>query len=1299
MGEEERDEMETEEVKARQMGDASEYGSSSAGTPSVQASAVVVSGGSTPLHSDGTPSPPHVALKLTVPGGMAEPPALPPCLPHNASITNGVREACVPGEETAGDGLAAAVARAATARPAEDSARLPTEAEMRRHLDAPELPRRADLSIQMRSCSRPMLRRALAERGGTQAQIMQDRQGLVDLLMPLLAVERKAMLKRPATAAEVQWYEARVPGAAEPLPRGDDGYVVAPRCTAPQLRAELARRGQRCEVVLGRSQDCRRLLQQLVVAEVRAGGGGHWEGDKGGDGDKEGDDGDGGDCGGDGGGGGGSGDGGGGGGGGDGDGGEPMGPPELFCPAVGHDCGMGSRCTLQVPRRSCGRADVKSSFRSLAAHMSRETRTHHTTDVDPQDALDAGVWQCPVPGCRMWQSTVGFQSSMAGHLSNGDDNHRTALREEEGGRGGWIRRLQQQASKGSPAHYYNTVHYRDNSSREALLRGRQRYQEEVARAAEQRRWLEARRLEVEGGSNDEETDQQPRIDGATAREWGLRPRAADGEIDSPGSLYEWAWLDDLDEALLAAIGVIPARMCELSHKREYLRMLDCGFAYAARHSATPNCVRGFKFVLLAKLVTTGIETGPRRDGTVQLGLMRMVMAGHLQQLVEDMLTRVGKATAEEVENAVREAAEREEQVRLATALDAKLNAAEVAAALAQEARAEGEQAAARTAGAADAPGGKAQASPQAAQARLLHRVLRLVNAGYLSKGYAQLSASPVVDTRRVEFRQLLRSKHPQSEAEGVSPLTLEDMQDEPGVTPLVTTREAFNYIFARPPMARAMAVDGVSYEELGALYHGGERFRTNLFLLVSRINSGSLHPAAADFLGDLHLLGLDKPGAKVDVRPIGIPAALRRMANRVLMYQESKKMGEVFTETKVPPELLVAAGFAADTPCNVPLQLGVGLPGGAEIIIGAARAHLARHPRHAVCSDDKGNGFNRISRKAIFAGLRRWFPNLIPAVRLWYRQPRRLLVRGEHGWETAVDENGDMYYSAEGCAQGDALGPFLWSIGYHWALLRMQAAHPTSLIMAYLDDNYAFDEPLEAYACMLTGSRVTEEEAGVASNMDKQEVYSPEADLADLPATLRGAAGAPPNESNGYGGGRLPCIRVLGAYLGDEDACSAALVRRVEAHLQPLFKVLGLRDVGRTNTSLQVQLCILRYCANTQLTYFLRTMPPSVTIDAARRHDEIIEEVWHGIVQTAAATVRERELAFRQARLPVKLGGMGITSMEQVRPAAWVGSWALTWPTLRRLHAPFGSMNITAPTAGSDFAELQQCHGDLLARH
>ena len=38
--------------------------------------------------------------------------------------------------------------------------------------------------------------------------------------------------------------------------------------------------------------------------------------------------------------------------------------------------------------------------------------------------------------------------------------------------------------------------------------------------------------------------------------------------------------------------------------------------------------------------------------------------------------------------------------------------------------------------------------------------------------------------------------------------------------------------------------------------------------------------------------------------------------------------------------------------------------------------------------------------------------------------------------------------SAEGCAQGDPLGPFLFAIGYHWTLLEMQVRNPSALILA-----------------------------------------------------------------------------------------------------------------------------------------------------------------------------------------------------------------------------------------------------------
>ena len=75
----------------------------------------------------------------------------------------------------------------------------------------------------------------------------------------------------------------------------------------------------------------------------------------------------------------------------------------------------------------------------------------------------------------------------------------------------------------------------------------------------------------------------------------------------------------------------------------------------------------------------------------------------------------------------------------------------------------------------------------------------------------------------------------------------------------------------------------------------------------------------------------------------------------------------------------------------------------------------------------------------------------------------------------AVDENGVQYFSEEGCAQGDPLGPFLWSVGYHHALLEQQAKHPGTLILAYLDDTYHIDEPLAALAALRDAGRITEE--------------------------------------------------------------------------------------------------------------------------------------------------------------------------------------------------------------------------------
>jgi len=82
------------------------------------------------------------------------------------------------------------------------------------------------------------------------------------------------------------------------------------------------------------------------------------------------------------------------------------------------------------------------------------------------------------------------------------------------------------------------------------------------------------------------------------------------------------------------------------------------------------------------------------------------------------------------------------------------------------------------------------------------------------------------------------------------------------------------------------------------------------------------------------------------------------------------------------------------------------------------------------------------------------------------------------------------------------------------------------------------------------------------------------------------------------------------------------LVARVERALKPLEGILKLRDTKEIHTAPQVMQVLLRFC-NTTLTFFLRAMPPSVTLPAARGADAW----WHacGRQTTAGAPAPTRK--------------------------------------------------------------------------
>ena len=81
-----------------------------------------------------------------------------------------------------------------------------------------------------------------------------------------------------------------------------------------------------------------------------------------------------------------------------------------------------------------------------------------------------------------------------------------------------------------------------------------------------------------------------------------------------------------------------------------------------------------------------------------------------------------------------------------------------------------------------------------------------------------------------------------------------------------------------------------------------------------------------------------------------------------------------------------------------------------------------------------------------------------------------------------------------------------------------------------------------------------------------------------------------------------------------------------------------------------VALILLSQCINVKQQYAMRVHPPSVTKEASTKFDDNVESVlkkWLGPL-----TEKQVEMA----RLPLKNGGLGLTSCSKVREAAYLAS-------------------------------------------
>ena len=111
----------------------------------------------------------------------------------------------------------------------------------------------------------------------------------------------------------------------------------------------------------------------------------------------------------------------------------------------------------------------------------------------------------------------------------------------------------------------------------------------------------------------------------------------------------------------------------------------------------------------------------------------------------------------------------------------------------------------------------------------------------------------------------------------------------------------------------------------------------------------------------------------------------------------------------------------------------------------------------------------------------------------------------------------------------------------------------------------------------------------------------------------------------------------------------------------------------------QASFPILRISAPSRLSHLLRTVPPSITCQAVANHDALVEWALASIIagdRAAAAGLQTPEEvahyptvcqnqtylgheALRQAHLPIREGGLGLTSSSSIKGAAYIGCHTL----------------------------------------
>ena len=329
-----------------------------------------------------------------------------------------------------------------------------------------------------------------------------------------------------------------------------------------------------------------------------------------------------------------------------------------------------------------------------------------------------------------------------------------------------------------------------------------------------------------------------------------------------------------------------------------------------------------------------------------------------------------------------------------------------------------------------------------------------------------------------------------------------------------------------------------------------------------------------------------------------------------------------------------AAGLLA------PHQLGVGIPGGAEVIIHATREAVDKKGDKFVMQADLVNAFNLVDRACVLQEVRQHFPELLAWVATAYGTTSNLTF----GLATIL--------SRLGLHQGDPLASLLFSLVLHPIILQIQEQVPTlDLNVWYLDDGTLVGtlEELGKVVDILNAEGSPRglilSTSATAPDQPKTTVWSKLDVSGDLDPLHKGIP-----RVRGLG------ITLLGAPVGHDGFIAEALQEKVD-------KIASITSLLPDLQDPHVEFCLLRSClALPKIMFLLRTVDTSDHQDILAEFDRHIREA---LIRILGCPIED--VAWDQAKLPVSMAGLGLRSAKDHSAAAYSTSFLASQPLVQKL--------------------------------